>query len=1080
MPPRTKQTSPVEFVDPTEASPKTARQRVPRPAPGPVKRVVDVTAVLVAHDGSSWLPEALRALAASTRTPSRILCVDTGSTDGSRKLLKAAYGSVLDLPRETGFGAAVAAALEGAPPTAWIWLLHDDLSVDPDALEALLDYAASSPSAALLGPKVRDWNDPRILVEVGITTDAAGHRETGLERREYDQGQRDDTRDVLAVGTAGALIRREVWDAVGGLDLALPVFRDDLDLGWKINAAGHRVVVVPKAKVRHARAATTGRREIDAAPGRATGTDRAHALYVLLAHGHGLGLAVLLGRLLLSTAFRSAGLLLTRQVAAAGDEWRALLSNLGNPGRLSAARRSRSEQRSVSRRDLNHLFASRSVRIRARLGALADWTSGGEAPGANPLGALGDPGPAGPDEVDALDLRGNGALRKLLLRPGTLLFAALGMVSLFAERNVLPLTGGTLSGGALLRVPAGASDLWNSYFSAWHDVTVGSSAPAPPATAMLAVLSTVLFGKPALAVDILLLASVPIAGATAYFAATRMVRHRYLRLWAAATWALLPVATGSIASGRLDSAAVQIALPLLVLAAGRLLTGDPRTGGWWRAWALGLALGVTCAFAPLLWPLAALVLVPGGLINLWHTGGRRRCGAVLVAVVVPGLLLFPWSLEALVHPAMFVQTPESPTPVPPWHLLLLSPGGPGTPAVLLVAGLLLAALTGTVRLAFRRLAVACWAVVAVGFGAAIVLNRVRVAGESVSPGLALQISGLAMIAAALVAASGARTRLARSSFGWRQLGAGVFALTAAVVPIVAAGSWVIRGADGPLVRESSTLLPAFAQADLQSTPGLRVLVVAPNGQGRISYHLTDAHGSHLGDSLIDSSLRQRRALDAVVADLASPRGSDAATALSTRAVRYVALRTGAGTDTIAAALDVQSGLVRRSSGNVLLWQVQAPSSRLLVLSPDLTTMALSGVRAPTTDALLVDPPLLLDARREMASDQLPAGPAGRLLVLADATDAGWHATLGGKALPRRTAWGWAQGFVLPAAGGKLLVTYDHTSRNVAVGAELVLVAGVLVLSFPNARRRRGLEDDLDTEENDVRPHHERFVQVTGL
>jgi hypothetical protein len=123
---------------------------------------------------------------------------------------------------------------------------------------ALREHGAASPSAALLGPKALDWSDPRLLVEVGVTTDRAGHRETGLERRERDQGQHDAPRDVLAVGTAAALVRREVWDAVGGLAPELPLYRDELDLGWRVTASGSRVVVVPQAVVRHARAATTG------------------------------------------------------------------------------------------------------------------------------------------------------------------------------------------------------------------------------------------------------------------------------------------------------------------------------------------------------------------------------------------------------------------------------------------------------------------------------------------------------------------------------------------------------------------------------------------------------------------------------------------------------------------------------------------------------------------------------------------------------------------------------------------------------------------------------------------------------
>ena len=41
---------------------------------------------------------------------------------------------------------------------------------------------------------------------------------TGVEFREVDQGQHDGRSDVLAVGTAGMLVRREVWDRLGGPD----------------------------------------------------------------------------------------------------------------------------------------------------------------------------------------------------------------------------------------------------------------------------------------------------------------------------------------------------------------------------------------------------------------------------------------------------------------------------------------------------------------------------------------------------------------------------------------------------------------------------------------------------------------------------------------------------------------------------------------------------------------------------------------------------------------------------------------------------------------------------------------------
>ena len=1051
---------------------------------------VDVTAVLVTHDGAAWLPTTLACLAASTATPRQVVCVDTGSTDASPDLLRADRGALLSLPRDTGYGAAVAAGVatadaDAAAPTGWLWLLHDDCAVEPGALAALLAYAADSPSAVLLGPKVRDWADPRVLVEVGITTDAGGHRETGLERREYDQGQHDAVRDVLAVGTAGALVRRDVWDALGGLERGLPMFRDDLDLGWRVNAAGHRVVVVPQAQVRHARAATTGRRSQGAAPGRPTAIDRRHSLFVLLAHAGPLRFAGLLPRLVLGTLVRALALLLTRQVGAAGDELRALAGVLGHPGRLFAARRARAVTRTVPNRALRPLFASRSGRLRARAGALGDWLSGGAAPGANPLGALGDPGPEGSAELDELTVAGGGTLRRLLLRPGVLLVLGLALVALVAERSVLSVAGGVLAGGRLLPAPDGAGELWAAYAGAWHPSSVGSGAVAPPSLAVLAVLATLLLGKAWLAVDVLLLASVPLAGAAAYVAAGRVVRPVALRVWAAATWALLPVATGAVAAGRLDVAAGQIAVPLLAGPVARVLRSDPRDVGWRRAWGLGLGLSVAAALDPVLWPLAAVVLFGGGLLGLAlapaarRGAAGRRAFAAVVAAVVPGLLLLPWSLSALTHPALVLVGPGRVDAalvdgsLPAWQLPLLSPGGPGVPAALVTAGLLLAALAGLVPLARRGLAISAWGVAGVGLLAAVVLARLAVvppgAATAVAlwPGAALQVAGAGLLLAALVGADGVRTRLGRSEFGWRQLTSGLVVLTAATVPVLTAGALLVRGADGPLRRDLRPLLPAFAGAELAASPGLRVLVLAPGPQGRLAYELTDAGGTRLGAADTPPVVGQTRRLDDIVADLLSPRGSDAAEALSTRAVRYVAVRDSAVARSIAPVLDGQAGLVRRVSGGVLLWQVVAPAERLSVLPPALAARALTGDRAPAPGLLRTTPPAALPAGPEGARAALAPGAAGRLLLLADAADPGWRATLDGRPLPRRTAWGWAQAFVLPEAGGRLVLRHAQGRRHTALGIEAALVLLVAVLAAPGGRRRRGLEDDDPDEDLDL-------------
>ena len=65
---------------------------------------------------------------------------------------------------------------------------------------------------------------------------------------------------MLAVNTAGMLVRRDVLRALGGFDRQLPIFGNDVDFGWRAAPAGHRTIVVPQAVVFHAEAAHRGSR----------------------------------------------------------------------------------------------------------------------------------------------------------------------------------------------------------------------------------------------------------------------------------------------------------------------------------------------------------------------------------------------------------------------------------------------------------------------------------------------------------------------------------------------------------------------------------------------------------------------------------------------------------------------------------------------------------------------------------------------------------------------------------------------------------------------------------------------------
>ncbi|MDQ1617911.1 MAG: hypothetical protein QOE19_480, partial [Actinomycetota bacterium] len=557
---------------------------------------LSVTVVLVSHDGAAWLPRTLAALAAQTRPPDAVVAVDTGSEDSSRDLLTAVLGSrrVLEVERTAGFGSAVrrglAHAAEVAAETdgtgvdhggAWIWLLHDDAEPQPDALERLLAEVVRDPSTAVAGPKIRGWYDRRLLLEVGVTIARSGRRETLLERREQDQGQHDGTGQVLAVNTAGMLVRRDVWDELDGLDPELPLLRDDVDFGWRATLAGHRVACVTEAVIHHAEAATRTRRPVAVRTGRDTRSlgrlhrlDRQHAMWVLVTNLPLIELPAAVLRLTLGTLVRALGLLLGKLPTYALDEVLAWLAVIGRPDRVARARRARRHTRHVRARTAHRLLAPRGSGWRHLMETFNLLVGPGPAAAAGGAHRAVETGPTSAD-TDELP-RSAGALRRRIARPGVLLPVALAVLALLACRNLLG--DGRLMGGALLPAPDSAGDLWRTYTEVWHPVGVGSTTDSPPDLAVLAALATLLSGRASLLVTVLVLGAVPLAGLSAYLAVRRVVSSVPLRVWAAATYALLPPTVGAVAAGRLSTIVVAVLLPVTALVAARSVGSPGRPG----------------------------------------------------------------------------------------------------------------------------------------------------------------------------------------------------------------------------------------------------------------------------------------------------------------------------------------------------------------------------------------------------------------------------------------------------------------------------------------------------------------------
>lgn len=1085
-----------------------------------------VTAVVVAHEGQDWLPRVTAALDAQTVRPDRLIAIDTSSTDASAALLAQLVGSdgVVHAAPGTGFGAAVAlalqtdarrhgsgsrAALAGArgkgsrrarraevvdePPRGepdhveWLWLLHDDCEPAPDALERLLAFVEEDSSVAVVGPKVRGWHDRRLLLEVGVSIARSGRRETGLERREQDQGQHDGVHERLAVSTSGMFVRREVWNALGGLDRAFPLFRDDIDFGWRANLAGHRVVCFTDAVVYHAEAAARGRRPLAGTIGRRDVADRRAAISVLLFNLPLSSLPWALVRLLLGSILRAVSLTFGKAPRSALDELVALFSVLLRPDRVIRARLRRRRTRVRPARSALPLLANATANLRHMMESITSLLGVGPAAmvGAGAHRAV-ETGP-GSEGADNLPFWGTVLVRRVLGRPPILLGLALILVTAAATRNLV--ADGRLLGGALLPAPDSATDLWRTYLHGWHPVGVGSDTPAAPYVAVVAALATILLGNASLAVDLLLLGAVPVAGLTFYLALRAVVDSVPLRLWGAFTYAFSPPLIGAVAAGRLGTAVLATVLPAFGVITARAIGGSGRAGSSRAAWGAALLLAVATSFTPVVYVLA-LVLAFVAIVFFARGAARRR---LLVIVAVPPVLLAPWLPALAADPAVVLREAGLAGPglterdLPGWSLVLLSPGGPGAYPAFFMAGVVLAAVAALLRADRRRVLHASWAVAVVGLAAALVLSRSRVSGPTLNAavtawsGPALLVTTAAMVAAAVVGASGARVRVARSSFGWRQPASVVLAALAAAAPVLAAGWWVADGAGDPLHRSDPVLLPAFVAAQGERPERPRTLVLRP-GPDRLAYALLRADGPRLGDAELAPAARGTRHLDEVVAGLASGRGGEAAADLLPFGVRFVLMSgTGelSGSPALVRAIDAVPGLVRISnSERSALWKVCAGSGSEPCEGAQAGRVRL--IEAPAGNGDRADVGTVVPAGTVGALARVPESLGPRWVVLADGRHPGWRATFDGSPLAPRTYDGWAQAFVVPERAGLLEIAYDQGYREILLWVQLGALLLVVVLILPAARPRDDTDDGLGQFDVASMPRHARHpAQVSS-
>jgi GT2 family glycosyltransferase len=225
----------------------------------PVSREVSVEVIICFRDRAELLKRCVGSLLAITRWERlSVVLIDNGSiaveTEAElRRLSVDPHVRVLQDPRPFNFAALNNAWARSSRADVIVFLNNDTETVDEDWIAVLLEEALR-PEIGAVAPLLLypDGKVQHAGAAIGLHG-YAGHPFAGLSAGADTPFGRADagTRNWLAVTAACLMVERAKFAAVGGFDESFVVAGNDVDLGLRLTAAGHRSLCVPHTRLVH-------------------------------------------------------------------------------------------------------------------------------------------------------------------------------------------------------------------------------------------------------------------------------------------------------------------------------------------------------------------------------------------------------------------------------------------------------------------------------------------------------------------------------------------------------------------------------------------------------------------------------------------------------------------------------------------------------------------------------------------------------------------------------------------------------------------------------------------------------------
>ena len=230
-----------------------------------------LTVVTVTYSPGSHLERFLSSLTVATDRPVSVVIADNGSVDGAPEEALERYPDtrLLRTGGNLGYGTAVNRAIATVPADEeFVLVANPDVVWGPGSIDALLAGADRWPTAATLGPLIRDPDGsvypsarhlPRLITGGMHAVVGFAWKANPWTRRYRQEHLEPSERPVGWLSGSCFLLRRKAFDEVGGFDERYFMYMEDVDLGDRLGRAGWLNVYVPDAEILHDKGHSTGR-----------------------------------------------------------------------------------------------------------------------------------------------------------------------------------------------------------------------------------------------------------------------------------------------------------------------------------------------------------------------------------------------------------------------------------------------------------------------------------------------------------------------------------------------------------------------------------------------------------------------------------------------------------------------------------------------------------------------------------------------------------------------------------------------------------------------------------------------------